>query len=171
VSAGVWAGAVEQVAGLHRAIVEVWRAPKAALACGALHLVSWLLGGVKVMLACHYLGHDVSLRQGIILESLSQAAGFAIPGGLASRKVGCCCVHRCAGCRPRTRWRCRISGGCTKWSWALRPDRFAPHRGACGDAQCKRSRDAGEHGVVLKNTAVGVTPRARAEISLQTRNV
>jgi hypothetical protein len=43
----------------------------AVLACGALHLVSWLLGGVEVMLACYYLGHDVSLRQGIVLESLS----------------------------------------------------------------------------------------------------
>jgi hypothetical protein len=45
-------------------------------------------------------GHDVSLWQGIILESLSQAmksAGFAIPGGLASRKVDCCCLHRLCG--------------------------------------------------------------------------
>jgi len=43
------------------------------------------------MLACHYLGHDVSLWQGIILESLSQAmksAGFAIPGGLGVQEGG-----------------------------------------------------------------------------------
>ena len=43
------------------------------------------------MLACHYLGHDVSLWQGIILESLSQAmksAGFAIPWGLGVQEGG-----------------------------------------------------------------------------------
>ncbi len=41
------------------------------------------------MLACHYLGHDVSLWQGIILESLSQAmksAGF--PWGLGVQEGG-----------------------------------------------------------------------------------
>lgn len=45
------------------------------------------------------MGHDVSLWQGIILDGLSQAmksAGFAIPGGLASRKVDCC-LHRLCG--------------------------------------------------------------------------
>ena len=44
-----------------------------------------------MILACHYLGHDVSLWQGIILESLSQAmksAGFAIPGGLGVQEGG-----------------------------------------------------------------------------------
>ena len=82
---------LEEAAGLHRAVIKVWRAPKAVLACGALHLVSWLLGGLEVMLACHYLGHDVGLWQGIVLESLSQAmksAGFAIPGGLGVQEGG-----------------------------------------------------------------------------------
>ena len=82
---------LQQVAGLHRAVIEIWRAPRLVLACGALHLVSWLLGGVEVMLACHYLGHDVSLQQGIVLESLSQAmksVGFAIPGGLGVQEGG-----------------------------------------------------------------------------------
>ena len=43
------------------------------------------------MLACHYLGHDVSLWQGIVLESLSQAmksAGFAIPVGPGVQEGG-----------------------------------------------------------------------------------
>jgi putative membrane protein len=82
---------LEDIAGLHRAIIDTWRAPKAVLACGGLHLVSWLLGGLEVMLACHYLGHPVSLRQGLVLESLSQAmkaAGFAIPGGLGVQEGG-----------------------------------------------------------------------------------
>jgi putative membrane protein len=82
---------LDEVAGLHRAIIEIWRMPGALLACGTLHLVSWLLGGVEVMLACHYLGHDVSLQQGIVLESLGQAmksVGFAIPGGLGVQEGG-----------------------------------------------------------------------------------
>src|SRR5262249_17955381 len=53
---------LDEVAGLHRAVIEIWRAPRPVLACGALHLGSWLLGGVEVMLACHYLGHDISLQ-------------------------------------------------------------------------------------------------------------
>jgi putative membrane protein len=80
-----------ELAGLHRAIIDIWRTPRAVLACGALHLISWLLGGLEVMLACHYLGHDISLQQGIVLESLSQAmksAGFAIPGGLGVQEGG-----------------------------------------------------------------------------------
>jgi hypothetical protein len=74
-----------QATGLHRAIIDIWRTPKAVFVCGAAHLISWLLGGVKVMLACYFLGHDVSLRQGIVLESVSQAmksVGFAIPAGV-----------------------------------------------------------------------------------------
>ena len=82
---------LEEIAGLHRAIIDTWRAPGAVLACGGLHLVSWLLGGLEVMLASHYLGHAVTLRQGLVLESLSQAmkaAGFAIPGGLGVQEGG-----------------------------------------------------------------------------------
>src|SRR5262249_54795201 len=98
-----------------------WRAPRPVLACGALHLGSWLLGGVEVMLACHYLGHDVSLQQGIVLESLSQAMkslGFAIPGGLGVQEGGLLLLAPLCGLSAGDARRYRFLSGCAKWYWA-----------------------------------------------------
>jgi uncharacterized membrane protein YbhN (UPF0104 family) len=54
-------------------------------------MVSWLLGGVEVCLALHFLGHDVGIVPGLIIESLGQAlkaVGFAVPGALGVQEGG-----------------------------------------------------------------------------------
>jgi len=93
-----------QVSGLHDAIVAVYREPRRlCLACGH-HLISWLLGGVEVVLALYVLGVEVDLREGLIIESLGQAlraAGFAIPGSLGVQEGGYILVCGLLGVGPQ----------------------------------------------------------------------
>lgn len=93
-----------QMHGLHEAIVAVYQQPRRlCLACGH-HLISWLLGGVEVMLALHVLGIEVDLREGLIIESLGQASravGFAIPGSLGVQEGGYILVCGLLGVGPQ----------------------------------------------------------------------
>jgi putative membrane protein len=93
-----------RVHGLHEAIVATYREPRRlGLACGH-HLISWLLGGIEVMLVLHFLGIDVDLREGLIIESLGQAfraVGFAIPGSLGVQEGGYILVCGLLGIGPQ----------------------------------------------------------------------
>lgn len=97
-----WAGFGE-VEGLHRAITQLYRAPRRLLRAAGWHSVSWLLGGVEVCLALHVLGRDVDLGVGLVIESLGQAlkaAGFAIPGALGVQEGGLIVVCGLFGVSP-----------------------------------------------------------------------
>ena len=62
-----------------------------------------MLGGVEVQLALHFLGHDVGMSQGLIIESLGQAlkaVGFAVPGALGVQEGGLIMVCRLYGLAP-----------------------------------------------------------------------
>jgi uncharacterized membrane protein YbhN (UPF0104 family) len=66
-------------------------------------MVSWLLGGVEVCLAVHFLGHDIGIGPGLIIESLGQAlkaVGFAVPGGLGIQEGGYVVICRVLGLSP-----------------------------------------------------------------------
>ena len=79
-----WAGTA-QVEGLHQALLRCYRRPRGLVLATGWHSISWLLGGVEVCLALHFLGHDTSIGDGMVIESLGQAlkaAGFAVPGAL-----------------------------------------------------------------------------------------
>jgi putative membrane protein len=83
--------ATANVTGLHEALIGCYRSPS-RVACAALwQMVSWVLGGVEVCLALHFLGHDVGIVPGLIIESLGQAlkaVGFAVPGALGVQEGG-----------------------------------------------------------------------------------
>jgi putative membrane protein len=80
-----------EFAGLDRAIQALYASP-ARLGWSSLHhLISWLLGGLEVMLALHFVGVSVDFREALIIESLGQAfraIGFAIPGSLGIQEGG-----------------------------------------------------------------------------------
>ena len=80
-----------ELAGLDGAIKALYTSP-ARLGWSCLyHLISWLLGGLEVMLALHFVGASVDFREGLIIESLGQAfraVGFAIPGSLGVQEGG-----------------------------------------------------------------------------------
>jgi putative membrane protein len=85
-----WAGA-SHVEGLNQALMQCYRQPSRVARAGFWHLVSWLLGALEVCIALKFLGHDVDLGTGLVIESLGQAAkalGFAIPGAIGIQEGG-----------------------------------------------------------------------------------
>jgi putative membrane protein len=94
----------DDIAGLHRAIQALYQDPtRIGLAC-FYHLISWLLGGIEVMLALWLVGVSVDLRDGLIIESLGQAlraAGFAIPAALGVQEGGYVLICGLLGISPQ----------------------------------------------------------------------
>ncbi len=97
-----WHGMGELV-GLQQAITSLYRSPR-NLSLALLHQsVSWLLGSVEVCLALHFLGHDASLGEGLVIESLAQAvkaASFIVPGALGISEGGFVVVGALFGLPP-----------------------------------------------------------------------
>lgn len=97
-----WAGTAN-VEGLHQALIGCYRSPRRVALAALWHLACWLLGGVEVCLALHFLGHDVGIGPGLIIESLSQAlksVGFAVPGALGVQEGGYIIVCQVLGLSP-----------------------------------------------------------------------
>ncbi|HKW52660.1 MAG TPA: lysylphosphatidylglycerol synthase domain-containing protein [Stellaceae bacterium] len=98
-----WA-ALGDIAGLHRAIAALYASPgRLARACGH-HFISWLLGGLEVMLALHLVGVSIDWREGLIIESLGQAlrsVGFAIPASLGVQEGGYVLICGLLGISPQ----------------------------------------------------------------------
>ena len=85
-----WSGA-GRVEGLHEALIACYRSPRRVMLAAASQMASWLPGGVEVCLALHFLGHDVGVVPGLVIESLGQAlkaAGFAAPAALGVQEGG-----------------------------------------------------------------------------------
>jgi putative membrane protein len=91
------------VEGLHQALIGCYRSPRRVGLAALWHLGCWLLGGVEVCLALHFLGHDVGIGAGLIIESLGQAlksVGFAVPGALGVQEGGYIIVCQVLGLSP-----------------------------------------------------------------------
>ena len=85
-----WSG-TSRVEGLHRALIACYRPPRRVMLAAASQMVSWLLGGLEVGVALHFLGHDAGPVAALVIESLGQAlraAGFAVPGALGVQEGG-----------------------------------------------------------------------------------
>jgi putative membrane protein len=98
-----WKG-LEDVSGLHLAIVALYQSPRRLLAGTGFHFVSWLLGGFEVLVALHVLGIACGPREAMIIESLGQAAralGFAVPGGLGIQEGGVMLICGLLGIGPQ----------------------------------------------------------------------
>ena len=97
-----WAGTTK-VEGLHDALIACYRAPRRMGWSAFWHAASWLLGGYEVCLALHFLGHDVGIVPGLIIESLGQAlkaVGFAVPGALGVQEGGYIVICQVFGLSP-----------------------------------------------------------------------
>jgi putative membrane protein len=84
-------GLTGRVEGLHDAIIDTYRQPRALATCAGLHLTAWLAGTFEVWLAMHFLGRNVGLEQSFVIESLGQmlkTASFAIPAALGVQEGG-----------------------------------------------------------------------------------
>jgi putative membrane protein len=87
-----WQGSgLSDVAGLHLAIIALYKSPRRLLLGGLYHFLSWLLGGLEMLVAMRVLGLGGGLREGVIIESLGQAFrafGFLVPGALGIQEGG-----------------------------------------------------------------------------------
>jgi putative membrane protein len=92
-----------KVEGLHKALIACYSAPRQVALAVLWHSISWLLGGYEVCLALHFLGHDVGIVPGLIIESLGQAlkaVGFAVPGALGVQEGGYIVICQLFGLSP-----------------------------------------------------------------------
>ncbi len=97
-----WSAAAN-VAGLHDALIGCYRSPRQLAWAALWQMASWLLGGVEVCLALHFLGHDPGIVPGLIIESLGQAlkaVGFAVPGALGVQEGGYIVICQMFGLSP-----------------------------------------------------------------------
>jgi putative membrane protein len=97
-----WSGTAN-VKGLHEALIGCYRSPSRVAWAAVWQMVSWLLGGVEVCLVLHFLGHDIGIVPGLVIESLGQAlkaVGFAVPGALGVQEGGYIVICRTFGLSP-----------------------------------------------------------------------
>jgi putative membrane protein len=97
-----WAGTAK-VEGLHAALIDCYRSPRRLGLAALWHMVSWGLGGIEVCLALHFLGHDVGIVPGLVIESIGQAlkaVGFAVPGALGVQEGGFIIICQAFGLSP-----------------------------------------------------------------------
>jgi len=90
---------------LHELVVGLYHRPGRLLASGGYHLVSWLMGGIEVMVALRVVGVEVDLAQGLLIESIGQAmrtVGFAIPGSLGVQEGGYILICGLVGVEPQS---------------------------------------------------------------------
>jgi putative membrane protein len=98
-----WKG-LEDVSGLHLAILALYRSPRRLIAGSVFHCLSWLLGGLEVLVALHVLGIPCGVREATIIESVGQASravGFAVPGGLGIQEGGVILICGLLGIGPQ----------------------------------------------------------------------
>lgn len=82
-------GSLGRIAGLHAALVSLYRQPVSLALALALHMFAWLAGAGEAWLALHLMGYPIHPGDALILESLGQAArsaAFLIPGGLGAQE-------------------------------------------------------------------------------------
>jgi putative membrane protein len=97
-----WRGTAN-VQGLHEALIGCYRSPSRVALASLWHMISWLLGGVEICIGLHFLGHDVGIVPGLIIESIGQAlkaVGFAVPGALGVQEGGYIVICEVFGLSP-----------------------------------------------------------------------
>ena len=128
-----WTG-LEDVSGLHAAIVALYQSRRRLIRSWSWHFVAWLLGGLEVRVGLHVLGVAVGLRDATIIESLGQAfraVGFVVPGGLGIQEGGVLLICSQLGIAPqvaielallrRIRELALGGPGLLAWYWIERP--------------------------------------------------
>jgi putative membrane protein len=76
---------------LHDGLLRLQQYRRAALVSASWHFAAWLLGAAEVWLILYAIGHETSIADCIIVESLAmlaRSAGFFVPGGMGVQEAG-----------------------------------------------------------------------------------
>jgi putative membrane protein len=90
---------------LHEGLEAIWRSPRRVVATTAMHMAGWLIGTLEVLIALSLMGHPVSIKEALIIESLTNAirgAAFAVPGGFGVQEGGLVLLGHLMGIAPET---------------------------------------------------------------------
>lgn len=90
--------------GLHDSIHRIFARPTAVLKSFNAHLLSWLIGAFEIWLILHFLGVDLSVREALVIESLSQvvrSVAFAVPGVLGVQEGSFMLIGAIYGLTPQ----------------------------------------------------------------------
>ncbi|GBQ63958.1 hypothetical protein AA103196_0742 [Ameyamaea chiangmaiensis NBRC 103196] len=85
-----WTG-TEGVRGLNSEILSLYKRGNNAPRAGFAQFLGWLLGTFEVCVILGSMGHPATVSQGLVIESVGQAAksvGFAVPGALGVSEGG-----------------------------------------------------------------------------------
>jgi putative membrane protein len=87
-----WPGvATWSLGGLHAELMRLQSRHGALVRATLLHTTGWSLGALEVWVALRWIGHDVSMADAFVIESLGMAArsaGFAVPGAVGVQEGG-----------------------------------------------------------------------------------
>lgn len=100
-----WLSLVGGAGELDAMVATLYRRRGAVLRSMVYQLVSWLIGTGEVMLALHFMGHDVSLVDAMMIEALGQAvrsAAFLVPASLGVQEGGYVLLGTIIGLSPET---------------------------------------------------------------------
>lgn len=128
---------IETLQGLHEELMRLQRERWALAQAACFHFFSWAGGTFEVYVGLLAMGHEVSLRQAFIIESLGMAArsvGFAVPGALGVQEGGFILAGGLFGIAPdlaialsmlkRLREISVGAAGLLTWQWAELSRRF-----------------------------------------------
>jgi putative membrane protein len=94
---------METLQGLHQELIRLQKERWALAQAAGFHLASWAGGMFEISVGLLAMGHEVTLRQAFIIESLGMAArsaGFAVPGALGVQEGGFILVCGLFGIAP-----------------------------------------------------------------------
>ena len=94
---------VERAGATDEWIRRLYRLRRAVAVAEVWHVLSWVLGAGETFLALRFLGHPVTPRTALVIESVGEAirtASFPVPGALGVQEGGLVVVGRLFGLPP-----------------------------------------------------------------------
>lgn len=86
-----WAGVIERSERVDRAVRDLCGDRRRLAACFGWQVAGWMAGAGEIWLALHYLGHDATLEQALLIEAVIQmisSVAFVVPGALGLQEAG-----------------------------------------------------------------------------------
>jgi len=102
---GNWGPALNHAKELDNTVRQTYQRRPDLLWSAVWRMIGWLLGTGEVWLALHFLGHDITIPQALMLESVGQAiraGAFLIPGAMGVQEGAYMLLAASVGITPET---------------------------------------------------------------------
>jgi len=102
---GNWGPALNHAKELDKTVRQTYQRRPDLLWSAVWRMIGWLLGTGEVWLALHFLGHDITIPQALMLESVGRAiraGAFLIPGAMGVQEGAYMLLAASVGITPET---------------------------------------------------------------------